>query len=197
MSSAGGSAAGGRAGTAGGLTAPEGGAVRHRAGRTGAVPATARLPLVPLDDVPVHRASAADAALAAPLFALYRQFYGRPHDEAVAQAFLRARLERGESVVLLAGPASAPIGFCQLYPGFSSIAAAPAWVLGDLFVHPAARGRGVAAVLMDAAEVLAREAGAAHLALETARDNTVAQRLYERHGYRVEDAFLAYEKPLA
>jgi ribosomal protein S18 acetylase RimI-like enzyme len=43
---------------------------------------------------------------------------------------------------------------------------------------------------------VARQSGAVHLTLETARDNLGAQRLYERQGYRVVDRFLMYEKPL-
>ena len=148
-------------------------------------------------DLLVRQASAADAVLAAPLFALYRQFYGQPYDESIAADFLRARLEHGQSVVLLAEvPGSPPVGFTQLYPGFSSVAAAPAWVLGDLFVQEWARGGGAAAALMEHAERLARQAGAVHLTLETARDNLGAQRLYERQGYGVVDRFLMYEKPL-
>jgi ribosomal protein S18 acetylase RimI-like enzyme len=148
-------------------------------------------------DLLVRQASPVDAVLAAPLFALYRQFYGQPYDESMAADFLRERLERGQSVVLLAEvPGSPPMGFTQLYPGFSSVAAAPAWVLGDLYVREWARGGGVAAALMEHAERIARQAGAVHLTLETARDNLGAQRLYERQGYRVVDRFLMYEKPL-
>ncbi len=146
--------------------------------------------------MPVRRLDAEGAVEAARLFALYREFYGQPYDEPRAAAFLRDRLSRQESVVLLAGEAGAALGFAQLYPGFSSIAAAPAWVLGDLYVLRQARGSGVATALMRRAEDLARGAGAVHLALETAVDNLTAQRLYEREGFRVERGFLAYEKPL-
>jgi len=149
------------------------------------------------DDTQVRRATVGDTALAAPLFALYRKFYGQTYDEALAATFLRARLEQGQSVVLLAERAAGPpIGFAQLYPGFSSVAAAPVWLLGDLYVRESARRSGVAEALMEHAEVLARRAGAVYLTLETAKDNGVAQRLYERAGYTVVDTFLQYEKPL-
>ena len=146
----------------------------------------------------VRRATAVDVALVAPLFALYREFYGKPYDEPAAAAFLRDRLHRDESVVLLAEPAGgAPVGFVQLYPGFESLSLAPTWILNDLYVLATARGQGVAAALMEHAERLAREAGAVSLTLETAHDNLVAQRLYERQGYRVEDQYRHYEKELS
>ena len=148
--------------------------------------------------VRLRRATTADVGLVAPLFALYREFYEQPYDEQVAAAFLRERLERRESVVLLAEEEhSGAVGFVQLYPGFSSVSVAPAWTLGDLYVAPGSRGTGVASLLLEGAEVLAREAGATSLILETAHDNHVAQRLYERHGYRVEDHYRHYEKALS
>lgn len=152
---------------------------------------------MPDPDLVVRRVAAAEADRVAPLFALYREFYGKPYDEAVAADFLRARLERGESVVLLAEQQGEPVGFTQLYPGFSSVSAAPVWVLNDLYAVEQARGRGAAPALMEHAERLAREAGAVALQLETARDNARAQRLYEKQGYRLEDGYLHYAKPLA
>jgi ribosomal protein S18 acetylase RimI-like enzyme len=154
--------------------------------------------------VTVRRAMPQDVDLVAPLFALYRGFYGRSYDEPAAEAFLRERIERDESVVLLAEPtgaesglvAAGAVGFVQLYPGFDSLSVAPSWVLNDLYVLDSARGCGVAAALMQHAELLARQAGAVSLTLETAHDNTVAQRLYERRGYRVDDRYRHYAKPL-
>jgi ribosomal protein S18 acetylase RimI-like enzyme len=151
---------------------------------------------MPAPDLVVRRVTAAEAQRVAPLFALYREFYGKPYDEAVAADFLRARLERDESVVLLAEQQDEAVGFTQLYPGFSSVSAAPRWVLNDLYVVEKARGSGAAPALMERAEQLAREAGAVALQLETAVDNTRAQRLYEKQGYRTEEGYLHYAKPL-
>jgi ribosomal protein S18 acetylase RimI-like enzyme len=147
-------------------------------------------------EVLVRRVDAAEAERVAPLFALYREFYGKQYDEAVAADFLRTRLEREESVVLVAEQGGEEVGFTQLYPGFSSVSAAPVWVLNDLYVLEQARGSGAAPALMEHAEQLARAAGAVALQLETARDNTRARRLYERQGYVVEDGYLHYAKSL-
>jgi ribosomal protein S18 acetylase RimI-like enzyme len=146
--------------------------------------------------VQVREAAPADVGAVAPLFALYREFYGKPYDEPAAAAFLQARLAQAQSVVLVAEVDGRPVGFTQLYPGFSSVSAAVIWTLNDLYVLEAARGTGAASALMERAEALARGAGAAYLKLETARDNTVAQRLYARQGYHVEDGNLHYEKHL-
>ena len=69
----------------------------------------------------VQRATLADLDLIAPLFDAYRQFYQQAPDLALARAFLRKRLERDESVILLAlRPDRSAAGFTQLFPSFSS-----------------------------------------------------------------------------
>ena len=95
-----------------------------------------------MSQLDIRHASVADAARIAPLFDAYRQFYEQPADAAAALAFISARLERGESVILLASVDGAPVGFCQMYPSFCSVIAAPIYVLYDLFVAPAARQSG-------------------------------------------------------
>ena len=143
----------------------------------------------------VRQATPGDVDRLAPLFDAYRQFYERPPDLALARDFLSERLRNGESVVFLAEEANAAVGFVQLYPLFSSTALAPGrlWMLNDLYVVPAARGRGVARQLMDRARRLAEETGACGLQLCTARTNSSAQALYESLGYRVDNEFLYYE----
>lgn len=143
--------------------------------------------------VEVRRAVLADVPLAAPLFDAYRVFYGQSSDPRLAHAFLKERLTRDESVVLLAfdGGLDGAVGFSQLYPIFSSVAARPRWLLNDLFVAPTARGRGVGRALLDGARRLATETGATGLNLATAPQNTAAQRLYESAGWE-RDSFLHY-----
>jgi GNAT superfamily N-acetyltransferase len=144
----------------------------------------------------VRRATTADVGAVAPLFALYREFYGKPHDEPAAAAFLHARLSQGAVRGAARRARLRPVGFTQLYPGFSSVSAAPAWVLNDLYVLAEARGTGAAAALMESAEALARAGGGGAPQPGDRRSNVVAQRLYERQGYSVEDGYLHYEKQL-
>lgn len=79
--------------------------------------------------------------------------------------------------------------------------------LYSIAVDPAARGRGLGAALLAAAEAAARRRGATSLRLEVRQDNPVAIALYEARGYRrtgararfYEDGADAwcYERPLA
>lgn len=140
----------------------------------------------------IERATAHEVDELVPLFNAYLDFYRCPAEPARVRAFLAERLAQRQSVVFLARLDGRSVGFVQLYPGFSSLALAPAWTLNDLFVEPAARGQGIAEALMTAARDLARDTGAAELVLQTARDNATAQRLYARLGYRRDDDFLTY-----
>ena len=119
----------------------------------------------------------------APLFDAYRGFYGQPSDIERARQWLHDRLQRAESVVLLATRDDVPAGFTQLYPMFSSVRTARTWLLNDLYVDASARRSGVARALLDAAADFAREDGAAGISLETMRDNAPARALYRAAGW--------------
>ena len=150
-----------------------------------------------MNSTAIHTATPEDAALIAPLFDAYRQFYEQPADADAALAFITARLERGESVILLARrPDGSALGFCQLYPSFCSVLAAPIYVLYDLFVVPDARRLGVGRALLLAAEAHARATGHARMDLTTARNNLRAQALYESLGWVCDEVFLSYARDL-
>jgi len=144
----------------------------------------------------VIRAGIADVDAAAPLFAAYREFYGEPHDLEASSAFLSERLDRDESVILLARDGDRWVGLVQVYPAFSSTVLAPIWILNDLYVEPEARGGGVVDRLLETTAELAREAGCVAVELATQHTNTRAQAVYARHGYVVDEEFRHYEKPL-
>lgn len=150
-----------------------------------------------MNSTAIHTAIPEDAALIAPLFDAYRQFYEQPADADATLAFITARLERGESVILLARrPDGSALGFCQLYPSFCSVLAAPIYVLYDLFVVPDARRLGVGRALLLAAEAHARATGHARMDLTTARNNLRAQALYESLGWVRDEVFLTYARHL-
>jgi len=134
-----------------------------------------------------------DVAAIAPLFDAYRQFYEQPPDLARASSFLHDRISHRESVVIVAEDgAGRALGFCQLYPGFCSVLAAPIYTLYDLFVRPEARGTGVGSALLKAAESHAARQGVVRMDLSTARTNLAAQSLYESLGWARDDLFLVY-----
>ncbi|MET1077122.1 MAG: GNAT family N-acetyltransferase [Pseudomonas sp.] len=128
-----------------------------------------------------------------PLFAGYLQFYRLPQPLAQIRAFLAARQQRGESVIYLARDGAGQAqGFVQLYPLFSSLLLAPAWLLSDLYVAEAARRQGLGEALMNAARAHAEASGACGLQLETARTNQAGQALYERLGYVRDELYYTY-----
>ena len=146
----------------------------------------------------IHLATPGDLDVVAPLFDQYRQFYQQPAAPALARSFIAERLQRGDSVILVAQRGSEGIGFVQLYPVFSSTAARPGrlWLLNDLYVTASARGLGVGRALMERARSHAVDSRATGIFLQTARENRTAQRLYESLGYHRDDLFLVYELTL-
>ena len=144
----------------------------------------------------VRQATVADLDLIVQLFDQYRQFYRFPSDPEGARRFLCDRFVHQQSVIFLACDCVEAAGFTQLYPSFSSGAMARIFVLNDLFVAPAARGRGVGTALLDAAAEYGRRVGAVRLVLSTELTNTTAQRLYEKTGWKRETVFCAYQLAL-
>ncbi len=144
----------------------------------------------------VRRAGTGDLTGLSRLFDGYRRFYGQSGDAAAAEEFLAARLERGESILLIAEEGAEPVGFSQLYPAFSSVRLERTYILNDLFVAPEARCRGVAKALLEASEEAARDEGAGSLSLSTALDNAPAQSLYRKAGWRQDERFLTFVKAL-
>ena len=141
----------------------------------------------------VRRAGLGDVDDLAPLFDLYRQFYGQASDLAAARAFLSERLRRDESVIFIATADDVALGFTQLYPSFSSVSVRRLWILNDLFVSPAARRGGVGRRLLERAREWAVETGAKGLTLTTALTNSAARSLYESCGWRLDDEFAHYQ----
>ena len=130
----------------------------------------------------------------AKLFDRYREFQGKASDLAAARGFLQARLSQGESVVFIAHEAALPVGFAQLYPSYSSVSLARVFVLNDLFVHEAARRKGVAAKLLAAVEGYAWSHAAMRVTLNVARDNESGQALYEARGWSRDAQFFMYHR---
>ena len=144
----------------------------------------------------IRHASVADIDLLVPLFNAYRKFYQAPTDFDGARRFLMERLEKAQSVVLLAFEGDAAVGFTQLYPSFSSVSMARIFILNDLFVALEARRAGVGSALLRAAADYAKSAGALRLELSTGRVNGTAQAVYERLGWKRDDVFFVYQLPL-
>ncbi len=130
---------------------------------------------------------------AALLFNDYRSFYGQNSDIGLAARFISDRSKNAESVIFVADAGNGTlVGLCQLYPTFCSVAAAPIYILYDLFVAPSARRAGVAKQLLLAAIEQAQTDGKARVDLTTAKQNVGAQALYESLGWKRDEIFYSY-----
>ncbi|WFR61897.1 GNAT family N-acetyltransferase [Paenibacillus amylolyticus] len=159
----------------------------------------------------IRQAGLPDRDEVAGLFNEYRIFYKQKADIQAACQYIKERMERNESVILVAETAVEMVhgsdesndktiskgqkftGFVQLYPSFSSVSMGPIWVLNDLFVHPDYRQQGIARKLLQAAKQLASEHSVLRISLSTELSNTQAQALYESEGYAQDTKFMYYE----
>ena len=144
--------------------------------------------------ITVRQANFSDLEELAELFDQYRVFQDKESDLSAARSFLRARFDHGESVVFIARESSAPLGFAQIYPSYSSTSLARVFILNDLFVHESGRRKGVASKLLAALEGYAWSHGAARVTLNVARDNRPGQELYEAQGWSKDAQFFMYHR---
>ncbi len=120
------------------------------------------------------------------LFDKYRVFYRQSIDIANSHAFLSERIEKKQSEIFIAiDETETLLGFTQLYPIFSSTRLKKAWLLNDLFVLPAARGKGISKLLMQEAKELCINTGAHGIMLETEKSNTIGNKLYPSVGFQL------------
>ncbi|GER66534.1 N-acetyltransferase [Weizmannia acidilactici] len=84
------------------------------------------------------------------------------------------------------------IGFATLYFTFSTLKVKGAAILNDLFVVQHERGQKAGERLFQQCLSYIRENGFANMTWETAKDNLVAQKLYEKMGAK-QSKWLAYE----
>ena len=134
----------------------------------------------------IRKATIEDVAIVAKMFDAYRMFYQQPSDIKGATEFITERLQKNESVVLIALINDHAMGFTQLFPIFTSVGMQRTWLLNDLYIEPAARGKGVATALLEAAKEHGRSTNSKWLMLQTGATNVAAQALYEKNGWRKE-----------
>lgn len=149
-----------------------------------------------MNSITVRQAVLTDLDDLVPLFDSYRQFYRQQSDPQAARDFLSDRFNHGESVLFIAYQGDTPVGFTQLYPGFSSISLARTFILNDLFVAPEGRRQGVGTELLSAAIAYARELQAVRLTLSTEMTNETAQALYQTAGWKRDEQYFVYHYSL-
>ncbi|MDF2642591.1 MAG: acetyltransferase [Pseudomonas sp.] len=136
--------------------------------------------------------------LLSPLFVKYREFYGEMAYPEASRDFLEKRISRGESVIYLAlaNDDDRALGFCQLYPSFSSLSLKPVWILNDIYVAEESRRQLVADHLMKHARKMARDTQAIRMRVATSSNNLVAHKVYESIGFKEDTQFKNYVLPL-
>jgi GNAT superfamily N-acetyltransferase len=120
-----------------------------------------------------------------PLVRGYCDFYRVAPSDAALLALSRKLLAdpEGEGVQLIARDARArAIGFATLFWSWSTLSASRTGIMHDLYVHPDARGRGVADRLIEACMDACSQRGVSRLEWQTAPDNLRAQAVYDRVG---------------
>jgi GNAT superfamily N-acetyltransferase len=132
--------------------------------------------------------------LLTPLFIKYREFYGELPFPDSSRKFLETRLKRKESVIYLAlaDDEDKLLGYCQLFPSYSSLSLKRGWILNDIFVAEDARRMLVADRLLQTAKQMAKDTNAVRMRVATSVSNEVAQKTYESIGFREDTRFKNY-----
>src|SRR5215218_9390447 len=144
----------------------------------------------------VRRATPADLSRIGRLGALLvEEHYGfdprrflaaRPGTPEGYASFMSTQLEDPDKAVLVADDSGDVIGYAYAaVEGYDYMALrGPAGVLHDIIVAPEHRGQGVGRLLLGAVLAFLRSRGVPRVVLSTAEQNEVAQRLFERMGFR-------------
>jgi GNAT superfamily N-acetyltransferase len=141
----------------------------------------------------VRKATMADLIQLTDLFDQYRVFYKKESDREAAKTFLKDRIENADSTIFVDEQAAGVLsGFTQLYPLFSSTRMKKLWLLNDLYVNSAFRGKGISVALIEKAKELARQTSAAGLMLETAKTNEIGNKLYPKTGFELDSEHNVY-----
>ena len=145
--------------------------------------------------IEVERIESEDLSAVEPLFADYQRFYEVEEiDPDRNRVFLRRFTDSDDEGWLFGAFEEGEIlGFTCLHRSKSSLRAADAVLMYDLFVLPKARGKGVGRALVEKALEVTRETGAACLEWSTAPSNATAQRLYDSIPGAEKSTWLVYE----
>jgi ribosomal protein S18 acetylase RimI-like enzyme len=121
-------------------------------------------------------------------------FYGRPQPKEEELKKLMTHLIENPSIGIqvVAESHGKLIGFATLYFTFSTLQVKKAAILNDLFIKPEGRGQKIGEKLFEYCLSFIRENEFAYMTWETAKDNFVAQTLYNKMGGKKSD-WLVYE----
>ncbi len=144
----------------------------------------------------IRKATLQDLDQLTNLFDQYVVFYKNPSNIEKHKAYLKERIENNEATIFLAFDENKPetaIGFTLIYVTFSSLALNKILILNDLYVDSNARKKGIGEKLILETVAFAKEIGSHLIRLRTAKNNTVAQGLYNKMGFVREDYLYSYD----
>ncbi|HET8975251.1 MAG TPA: GNAT family N-acetyltransferase [Solirubrobacterales bacterium] len=148
------------------------------------------------DGVEIRPAEAGEVAEVLPLMRAYCDFYEvGPADGGLLEMARALIADPEQGSLYVAAEDGRIVGFAAMGWKWASTRGARIGVLEDLFVDPAARGKGVADALIGVCAERCRERGAPVLEWVTAPDNHRAQRVYDRTGAEA-STWLEYELDL-
>jgi GNAT superfamily N-acetyltransferase len=130
-----------------------------------------------------------------PLWTGYNTFYKRTLPDTVTRQTWARFLDPGEAMhALVAEQDGRLLGLVHYLFHRATAMVEDTCYLADLFASPAARGKGVGRMLIEAVYAAAREAGCSRVYWQTHETNAVAQVLYNAVAER--SGFIVYRKPL-
>lgn len=91
--------------------------------------------------------------------------------------------KRADCHVILGMEEDVPVGIAICFEGFSTFACKPLLNIHDFAIAPSYQGRGLAKLMMDQVEEMARDLGCCKLTLEVLENNTFAKHVYEKYGF--------------
>lgn len=144
----------------------------------------------------IRKATLEDLDQLTNLFDKYVVFYKKPSDLMKHKEYLKERIENEEAIIYLAfdnEDSNKAIGFVLNYVTFSSLALNKIIILNDLFVDSTIRKNGIGEKLILKTVDLAKELGTNLIRLRTAKNNIVAQGLYNKMGFVREDFLYSYD----
>ena len=138
----------------------------------------------------VHLAQVDDLDRLLPLVAAYHAFEQVETTEDARRAALMPLLEGSpHGAVWLIGPRKAPVGYIVITFGWSIEMGGLDGFVDEFFIRETVRGRGMGSEVLATLLKQLASAGLKALHLEVDRGNARAQRLYERHGFRLRDRY--------
>ncbi|MCF2446544.1 GNAT family N-acetyltransferase [Dyadobacter sp. CY345] len=128
------------------------------------------------------------------IFDEYRVHFKQESNLEASTIFLRERIENKQAVVFAAidEDSNDMMGFTLLYPMYTSLKIKSTWTLNDMFITEKYRKFGVATRLLEKVEEFGAETNAQWITLKTGVENTKAQALYEKFGFKKDEGCYYY-----